>query len=114
MQNSQSDHSPNNFTSRAFWFGTIDSRPLSAFRICFALLLLKDALYHIPIASIFYGDHGVLPRTVLWDGLAGPNHFSLMDALANDWMVVLFFIIWAGVALCLLVGYRTWLMSVLN
>ena len=114
MQNPRPFHSPNRVISRDFWFGFVDSRPLSAFRLCFALLLLKDALYHLPIAAIFYGDRGVLPRLVLWDGLAAPNQFSLMDALADDWMVVLFFMIWAGVAACLFVGYRTRQMSILN
>jgi hypothetical protein len=100
--------------SRDFWFGALDSRPIGIFRICFAALLLKDALYHLPLAGVFYSDNGVLPRLVLWDGLASSEHLSLMDALAYDWMAALFFLLWAGVALCLLVGYRTRLMAVLN
>jgi hypothetical protein len=99
---------------RAFGFGTLDSRPLSLFRIAFALLLLKDAIYHLPLAGVFYSDTGVLPRAVLLDGLAAPNRFGLMEALAYDWMAALFFLLWAGVVLCLLAGYRARLMSILN
>jgi hypothetical protein len=111
VQAGRSSHHP---FRRAFWFGTLDSRPLSLFRIAFALLLLKDALYHLPLAGVFYSDTGVLPRAVLLDGLAAPNRFGLMEAIGYDWMAALFFLLWAVVALGLLVGYRARLMSILN
>ena len=103
-----------NFLSSKYWFGQVDSRPLSAFRIAFALLVLKDALYHLPLAGLFYSDAGLVPRGVLLNELARPERFSLMDALAHEWMAALFFFLWAGVALGLLVGYHTRLMSILN
>lgn len=103
-----------NFLRRDYWFGQVDSRPLSAFRIVFALLLLKDAFYHLPLAGLFYSDAGLVPRAVLLGGLARPERFSLMDALGNEWMVAAFFLLWAGVALGLLVGYRARLLAVLN
>jgi hypothetical protein len=103
-----------NFLRREYWFGQVDSRPLSAFRIAFALLLLKDALYHLPLAGLFYSDVGIVPRSSLLGGLARPERFSLMDALAHEWMATAFFVLWACVALALLLGYRTRLMTVLN
>jgi hypothetical protein len=103
-----------NFFRRDYWFGTVDSRPLALFRICFALLLLKDALYHIPLTDVLYSDIGVLPRAVLLDGLAAAHRFSLMDTIAHGWMAALFFLLWAGVAVCLLVGFRTRWAAILN
>ena len=97
-----------------FWFGRVDSRPLSVFRVFFAALLLKDAIYHFPLAEVFYSDTGYVPRSALWEGLARPDRFSIMDAMPYSWMATVFFVFWAGVALCLLVGFHTRLMVVLN
>ena len=97
-----------------FWFGRVNSRPLSVFRVFFAGLLLKNAIYNIPLATEFYSDVGYVPRSALWDGLARTARFSIMDAMPHSWMAIIFFIIWAGVALSLLMGNRTKLMVVLN
>lgn len=98
---------------RAFWFGQLDARPLSLFRIAFALLILKDALYHIPLARWFYSDDGVLPRVALIE-LGRDDRFSFMDAMPYEWMAILVFLLWAAVAVGLLVGWRTRQMSILN
>lgn len=103
-----------NFLLPDYWFGTMDSRALSFFRIVFALLLLKDALYHLPIAYWFYSDEGITPRNALFDGLAREARFSLMDAISAPWMAQFFFICWIIVLVGLLAGYRTRLMTVLN
>ncbi len=102
-----------NSLRRAFWFGRVDGRPASFFRIVFALLLLKDALFHLPLATFFYSDQGVVPRSALLD-LARGDRFSLMDALPHPWMATLFFLLWAAVALGLLLGYRTRALAVAN
>jgi hypothetical protein len=60
-----------------YWFGRVDSRPLSVFRIFFAGLLLKNAIYSIPLATEFYSDAGYVPRSALWDGLARTDRFPL-------------------------------------
>jgi Vitamin K-dependent gamma-carboxylase len=99
---------------RDYWFGQVDTRPLSLFRIFFAAILLKSALYFVPLAQRLYSDSGVIPRSTLLAELARPDRFSLMDALSAPWMAALFFLLWAGVAVGLLVGYRTRLMTVLN
>jgi hypothetical protein len=95
-------------------FGTIDSRPLAAFRIVFSLLLLKDAFYHLFLAKWFYSDRGIIPRVALFDGLVRQPRFSLMDAIGQDWLAFCFFLLWIAILIGLLFGYRTRLMAVLN
>src|SRR5690349_18918694 len=107
-------HPEYNILRRDYWFGQIDSRPLSLFRFCFAALLLKNALYLVPLSRRLYSDAGIVPRAQFWDKLPDAYHFSLMDWLPDDWMAIVFFLTWAAVALALLLGYRTWLMSLLN
>lgn len=97
-----------------FWFGRVDSRPISVFRVFFSALLFKNAIYNLSLADEFFSDAGYVPRSALWDGLARTDRISLMDAMPYSWMATAFFILWAGVALCLLVGNRTRLMVVLN
>ncbi len=103
-----------NLFSREYWLGQVDTRPLSVFRVALALLLLKDAIYDLPLARIFFSDEGIVPRSALWDGLARANRFSLMDALPYPWMATAFFLAWIFVLVLLLVGYRTRLMAILN
>lgn len=95
------------------WFGEVDSRPIGFFRIMWSLLLLKDAIYHLPLATIFYSDAGVSPLSVLRGGFR-EHRFSLMDALPYSWMATLFFLLWIVVLLCLMVGWRARLMAILN
>ncbi len=96
-----------------YWFGQVDSRPLALFRIVFSLLLLKDAVYHIFLAGVFYSDLGVVPRSTMLE-LVRQTRFSFMDAIGQDWLAGLFFVVWCIVLLGMLVGYRTRLMVILN
>lgn len=96
----------------AYWFGDIDARPFALFRIAFGALMLKEALYHLPLAEAFYSDMGILPRHALT--ALGYEAFSLMNSLPAAWMAMAFFAVWAGVALALMLGWRTRLMSILN
>jgi Vitamin K-dependent gamma-carboxylase len=101
------------FLRPAYWFGTVDARPVSLFRILFALHMLKVAGYLSVHAEKFYSDDGFLPRNVFWD-IARPYRFSLLDSMGEVWMVQGFFLLWMGVLVCLLLGYRTRWMAVLN
>ncbi len=101
-----------NFLSPAFWFGDVDARPLGLFRIAFAALMLKEAIYHIFVAEIWYSDSGMLPARLL--PRLSPNASSFMSALPDTWMVIVIFVLWALVALLLLLGWQTRLMSILN
>jgi hypothetical protein len=97
-----------------YWFGEVDSRPLSVFRIVLGLLLLKDAIYHFPIAQVFYSDDGFTPRWALQDGMMREYRFSLMDALPYAWMAQVFFALWVVVLILFTTGYRTRLMTILQ
>lgn len=98
----------------SYWFGQVDSRPLSVFRIVLGLLLLKDAVYHFFIAEAFYSDAGFVPRSALEQGLLRTYRFSIMDAFAHAWQAQLFFALWVVVLILFTVGYRTRLMTVLQ
>ncbi|MGJ3239086.1 MAG: HTTM domain-containing protein [Anaerolineae bacterium] len=113
-QTSPTHQTSENIFNWRYWFGEVDTRWLDVFRILFGLLLLKDALYHLPLARIFYSDQGIIPRWILFDGLVRDPRFSLMDAIGEPWLATLFFIIWAGVLIGLVLGYRTRTMAVLN
>lgn len=102
-----------NFLQLDYWFGQVDSLPLSLFRIVFAAILLKDALYHMPLAQWFYSDDGIVTIEMARD-LTYLRHMSLMYALPETWMALAFFILWALVLVALLLGWRTRLMAILN
>jgi hypothetical protein len=101
-----------NFLHPAYWFGDADARPLGLFRIAFAALMLKEAIYHIFVAEIWYSDAGMLPLRLL--PRVSPTTPTLMSSMDAAWMADIFFVIWALVALLLLIGWQTRLMSVLN
>lgn len=109
-------HPQYNFLRSDYWFGQVDSHSLSLFRIGFALLLLKNTLYSLFVAQLFYSDQGIVPRAQFWDDPAqvGMNHFSLLNYFSASWMAILFFVIWSAIILALLLGYQTRLMTVLN
>ncbi len=99
---------------REYWFGQADTRPLSVFRIAFAAILVKNALYYLPLVEPLYSDSGAVRRSAVISELGRWDRFSLMDALSTPWMAALFILVWAAIACGLLVGYRTRLMTVLN
>jgi len=96
-----------------YWFGQVDVRPLGVFRIFFALILLKDAIYHLFLGEIFYSDTGIAPRDLM-TAVYRDFRWSLMDYFGADWQVALFFVLWIIVLICLLLGYQTKLMTILN
>jgi hypothetical protein len=101
-----------NFLNPAYWFGNVDARPLGLFRMAFAALMLKEAIYHIFVAEIWYSDAGMLPLRLL--AQVSPTTPTLMSSLNETWMAIAFFVLWALVALLLLIGWQTRVMSVLN
>ncbi|MBA3874703.1 MAG: HTTM domain-containing protein [Anaerolineae bacterium] len=101
-----------NFLHPVYWFGNVDARPLGLFRIAFAALMLKEAVYHIFVAEIWYSDAGMLPLRLLPS--VSPGTPTLMSGLNATWMAMAFFVVWAVVALLLLFGWQTRVMSILN
>lgn len=74
------------------------------------MILLKEALLHLPLAEVFYSDLGVVPHTAL----NGQMRLSLMDLLPATWMAALLFVVWGIVAVLLLFGVCTRAMTILN
>lgn len=114
LQEESASSTVENILHPRFWFGEIDTRWVAVFRILLGLLILKDALYHLPLARIFYSDRGIVPRWELFNGLVRDRRFSLMDAFGQPWMVLLFFCVWIIVLVFLIAGYRVRLMAILN
>ncbi len=104
--------SESNFLHPAYWFGNVDARPLGLFRIAFAALMLKEAIYHIFVAEMWFSDAGMLPLRLL--PRVSPTTPTLMSGLNETWMAAAFFVVWAVVALLLLIGWQTRVMTVLN
>lgn len=104
--------SDDNLFHPAYWFGGADARPLGIFRIAFAALMLKEALYHLFVAEIWYSDAGMMPAHLL--RRMAPTTPSLMSFLPETGMTMVFFGMWALVALLLLLGWQTRLMTVFN
>ena len=96
-----------------YWFGQVDARPLGVFRILFALLLLKDAVYRLLTGSLFLGDNGIATRSIML-ALYRDYRWSLLDYFGDDWQVTLFILLWIVVLIALLLGYQTRLMTIFN
>src|SRR5215471_1243891 len=78
-----------------------DPRSLALFRICLAILILLDLVLRARGIATFYGDGGVLPRSL------APAAFPSLWLLSGStgWAACLFGAE-ALAALCLLVGLR--------
>ncbi len=74
------------------------------------MILFKEALLHLPLAEVFYSDSGVFPRSAL----NSQFRVSLLDMLPAPWMASMLFAVWGIVAVLLMFGVRTRLMTILN
>jgi len=100
-------------TSREFWLGYADLRPLGVFRILLGLVTLWDIFRRSEFLTAWHTDLGVLPRAALVEGIARPWRLSLLDMMGTPGMVTTFFVIAAIAALGLTLGYRTRLCTML-
>ncbi|WP_193308474.1 HTTM domain-containing protein [Halorubrum halophilum] len=100
---------------RAAPFLGIDPRALGAFRIALALVLLWDLLvYRLPGVSAFYTDGGVLPRSTLAEAFPLLEAVSIHALSGSAWAQTGLLALAACAAVCLLVGYRTRLATVVS
>ncbi len=113
MMETTSPRNTYNIFRRDYWFGQVDARPLSVFRIFFGLILLKDALFHFPIARIFFTEEGIVPQWAM-QSLIRANRFSLLDSMPYLWMVDVFFALWVVVIVLFITGTRTRLITVIQ
>ena len=92
----------------------IDVRSLALMRVSFALLIIADLINRGASLKAHYTDYGVLPRYALlfYEGMAKTTSLHL---ISGAWAFELFLFLLAGVvAACLLIGYKTRLMTILS
>jgi hypothetical protein len=88
-----------------------DLRSLAVFRIALAIMVLIDLSNRATDLSAHYTDRGVLPRSILLQDVLNRWSFSLNLMHGELFFQALLFGILALVALALLVGYRTRLVT---
>ncbi len=85
----------------------IDRRALGAFRIALGAVLLLDLALRSRSLVAFYTDAGVLPRSTLTAVYPVVGRLSLHALSGAAWVQVALFVLAAGAAVSLLVGYRS-------
>jgi hypothetical protein len=88
-----------------------DLRSLAVFRVVLALLVLADLATRATDLTAHYTDAGVTPRSVLIDQVMSSWQFSFALLNGSTLFQALLFGAAAAAALCMLVGYRTRLMT---
>lgn len=91
----------------------LDLRSLAAFRIGVSLVLLTDLGIRFGDLVSHYTDAGVMPRSLLAE-IAKPWHWSLHAISGLAGVQVLLFIIAAVMAIAMLVGYRTRIVTIVS
>jgi len=90
---------------------SIDYRSLALFRICLGAVILADLFLRAFDLGDFYTDQGVVRRHE-WLSVINEYHWSLY-AIHGHWVFAAFlFVVSAIAALCLLIGYRTRIASI--
>lgn len=85
----------------------VDPRALAAFRVSLGALLLVDLGLRARDLATFYSDAGVFPRTAMTRLYPALSSVSLHALSGELWVQAVAFLVAAGVATALLVGYRT-------
>lgn len=92
----------------------IDTRSLAAFRISIGTIILCDLVNRSRDIAAHYTDAGVLPRSVLVEHGDFFPSWSLHAMNGGEFFQAMLFFIAAVAALCMIVGYRTRLMTVVS
>lgn len=93
-------------TATRHWF-SIDTRALAVFRMALGSIVLVDLLRRSTDLVAFYTDAGVVPRDVLATQAPVFRSISVHALWGSAWAQVVLFVVAGVFALCLLVGYRT-------
>lgn len=92
----------------------VDLRALALMRISIACVLLIDLSIRISDLEAFYTNSGVAPLGMIFNHCWNNAYFSF-HTISESWLVQLILFIGAAFfALCLLIGYRTRLFTVLS
>ncbi len=93
----------------------IDIRSLALFRIALALLIIFDLYFRLPDLEVFYTDEGILPRSfAFYSFIFHPFGTSIHHMSGNYAVQLILFFISFVLALLLLIGYRTRLVTFLS
>ena len=98
-------------TRRSWTIFGADLRSLATFRIVIALLALSDLAIRATDLTAHYTDAGVTPRSVLVEQVMSSWQFSFSLLNGGTLFQAFLFGVAAVAALCMLVGYRTRLMT---
>ena len=93
---------------------SIDLRTLALTRVAFALIVLVDLLSRLSDLKVFYTDGGVMPRAAVHENLPDSWFISLHFLSGRAEIEMLMFVISGTLALLLLLGYKTRLVSFLT
>lgn len=91
----------------------IDLRSLAFLRIAYALIILGDVITRGRDLVAHYTDFGVLPRHAFHEIFSSPGWISIHLANGTWQFIAVLFLVQALLAVALLVGYRTKLVTVL-
>lgn len=91
-----------------------DVRSIELFRIGFGITLLVDLFWRFIDLEIHYTDFGVLPRSILIDKYLSPWNFSLHLFNGTSLITGFLFLIAAGFAVCLILGFHTRFAAVMS
>ncbi|MCX5659585.1 MAG: HTTM domain-containing protein [Planctomycetota bacterium] len=89
----------------------IDLRSLALFRVGMAAMILCDLFERSRSLRAHYTDQGVLPRAQLLRFFSDESFFSLHLAFGSTFGISLLFLLAAGAAVALAIGWRTRLMT---
>lgn len=92
----------------------LDLRSLAAMRIGLGITLLMDLWVRSHDLATFYSDDGVMPREALLEHFSRDIYVSLHLASGTPVFQGVLFVIAAIAAVCLTVGYRTWLATLVS
>ncbi len=90
---------------------SIDLRTLALTRVVFARIVLVDLLSRLSDLKVFYSDNGVMPRGAVHENLPHSWFISLHFLSGRTEVEVLLFAISGTLALLLLLGYKTRLVT---
>lgn len=92
----------------------LDVRSLAAFRIGLGCLILLDLIMRLPDIIAFYTDTGILPRGIILNGLSNMYRLSIHNMSGQLWFQLVLFGTSAIIAILLIIGYRTKMMTFLS
>ena len=91
----------------------LDLRSLALMRIALGAILIADLVIRAPDLALFYSDSGAVPRAVLHQPHYGLG-FSLHLLDGSTWFQALLFLVAGLAAAALMIGWRTWLATVVS